>query len=88
MTRTTRILVCAMVGTPLVYAALAFGGMDDRWLVFLGVIMFLIAYTVLDVLSHPVRPIPGEWLRRRITTNLIYLVLVGIVSLAVPRLLA
>jgi hypothetical protein len=82
-----RAVLATFVGLPVAYAALAFAGVDDRLLVFIGVLAFVTAYSVLDVMSYPTRPIPGEWLRRRITVNLVYMAIVGVVSLGVARLI-
>jgi len=85
-----RVLACACVAMPLLYAAIAVkgisGGMGQGTLILIGVVLFLATYTVLDVMGHPKRPIPGEWLRRRITVNLIYLSAVGAVAVIVAHL--
>lgn len=80
-------IIGTFVAVPIAYAGLAFAGVDDRLLTVIGVLAFLVAYTVLDVMSHPTRPIPGPWLRRRITTNLVYLAVVGVISLTIARAL-
>lgn len=86
MSPIARVLVCALAATPLLYAAVALETGDQGWVILFGVILFAVVYTVLDVLSHPVRPIDQAWLRRRISLNLGYLAVVGLISIVVASL--
>jgi hypothetical protein len=79
--------IATFVAIPIGYAGLAYAGLDERILIFVGVVAFLIGYTALDITGHPTRPIPGDWLRRRITINLVYLAVVGMIAFGVTRFL-
>lgn len=87
MTARDKATIATFIAIPIAYAALAIAGLDERVLIPLGVVAFLIGYTALDITGHPTRPIPGDWLRRRITVNLIYLAVVGMIAFGVTRLL-
>ena len=82
----TRLLVCTIAATPLIYAAVAVEAGDQGWVILFGVVLFAMVYTVLDVLSYPTRPIDQAWLRRRISLNLGYLAVVGIISIVITSL--
>ena len=86
MTPLDRTLVCVVAAIPLLYGAIAMQGVDQGWVILFGVVLFAAVYTTLDVLSHPARPIDQAWLRRRITINLVYLAVIGLLSIVVARL--
>lgn len=78
----TRLAAVACMAVPFLFMAIALMDVLGTWIYFIGVIMFSTAYTVLDVIGHPVRPVPGAWLRKRITINLGYMATVALVVLA------
>lgn len=79
---TTRLAAIACVAVPFLFIAIALMDVLGTWIYFIGVIMFATAYTVIDVMGNPVRPVPGSWLRKRITINLGYMTTVALVVLA------
>lgn len=81
MSPVRRLLICALVAVPLLYAAVALTDIGEGWTIFIGVLLFAATFTTLDYVGYPTRPVPGEWLRRRITVNVVYLAIVAAIAM-------
>lgn len=78
MTRWQRFIIQAivMVGTIAIIVMVGSSGIRGMPLVLIATVLTTISYTIIDALQNDGRPGDPTWVRRKITSNLIYTVIV------------